>query len=133
MTPAAMRKESQAQLAERLGVAARTLRDWRDREDFQAAWREAFNEVAGSLAKTKQILDVLFEDATGATDPGDRARASKLYYDIAKQIAPPEPEPEKSKKAAELSDEELADMLSEHALALLEERGCIVQVREVAV
>jgi hypothetical protein len=131
MTPIAMREPSTfAALAEEIGYAQRTLRDWKERPDFQAAWRQAFNENAGSLAKTKQIMDVLFEDATsGAGDK--RVQAAKLYFDIAKQIAPPEPEPEKSRRAAELSDAELAEMLSDRALEELESRGCVLRLAGV--
>lgn len=132
MTPPAQRDpNSREQLAKTLGVTARALRQWREKPEFQAAWREAFNETAGSKERVKQLLDTLFEDATNGA-PERRAQSAKLYWDISRQIAPPEPEPEASRHAADLSDAELVELLSDAALAELEARGLVVKVREVA-
>lgn len=127
MTPVAQREpRTQAALAELLGVGDRTLRDWRDRDDFQAEWRARFNETAGSLDRLKVLLDGLYEDSTDRdlTD-SDRRQAAKLYFEISKQVAPPEPEIKSSARAADLSDEELTRMLSDAALQELKERGTV--------
>lgn len=121
MTPVASRiPGTQVALAEELGVKPRTLRDWRDSDEFQAAWRDAFKETAGSMERVKQLLDQMFTDAADPSlDAGDRHRATKLYVDISRQIAPPEPEVEPSRRAQELSNEELEALLSDAALAEL--------------
>lgn len=122
MTPVASREpSSQAKLAEELGVSPRTLRDWKESPKFQAAWRDAFRDVAGSMERTKTLLDVLYADATNPAND-KRVASAKLYFDIMKQIAPPEPEVQASRRAQELSDDELRDMISAQAAIELEAR-----------
>jgi hypothetical protein len=109
-----------------LDVSDRTLRDWRNRDDFQAEWRSRFNETAGSLDRLKVLLDSLYDDSTNvALSDSDRRQAAKLYFEISKQVAPPEPETKSSARAAELSDEELTKMLSDAALKELQERKAV--------
>lgn len=124
LTPPAHRDpKTQEALASELAVSARTLRGWREGAEFQAAWRQAFQAMAGSLEKTKVLLDQLMSDATDPDNPPSaRTQAAKLHFDISKAIAPPEPDSGPSKRAAELSDDELRAMLSKAALAELEAR-----------
>jgi len=131
--PALRSPSTQADLAAEMGVSARTLRDWKEKPEFQAAWRTAFNEQAGSLERMKMMLDQLYKDSQDMNaSAADRTRAAKTHFDIAKQIAPPEPDYGPSKRAQEMSDEELLALVSEQALLELEARGCVVQIREVA-
>ena len=112
------------ELADHLGVTDRSLRNWKERDDFQAEWRRRFNEAAGSMDRLKTILDVLYADIEDEElGKNDRRQAAKLYFDIAKQVAPPEPDEKPSAHASELSDEELKELLSQAALKELEERG----------
>lgn len=123
LTPPASRQPSTQQaLADELGVSPRTLRDWKESAKFQQAWQVAFKELAGSMERTKTLLDGLYQDATTALDPGDRARAAKLHWDISRQVAPPEPQQAISRRARELSDAELRLMLSDAALEELVSR-----------
>jgi hypothetical protein len=114
-----------------MGVSARTLRDWKEKPEFQAAWRTAFNEQAGSLERMKMMLDQLYRDSQDPdASAADRTRAAKTHFDIAKQIAPPEPDLGPSRRAQEMSDAELLELVSRAALDELEARGCIIRLRE---
>lgn len=119
--PASREPKTKNALAAKLGVSDRTLRDWADRPEFQAAWKLGFQAVAGSLERTKELMDQLFTDATD--DKNDkRVMAAKLYFDISKAISPPEPVAVASRRAQELSDTELRLLLSAAALAELSSR-----------
>jgi len=123
MTPRVNREPATANaLAEELGVSARTIRGWKDSPKFQAAWKELFTETAGSLERTKSILDSLFHDATDG-DHDKRVQAAKLYFDISKQIAPPEPEVGPSRHAQDLTDDELRELMAVAASEELEARA----------
>lgn len=119
--PAARVPSSKNALAAELGVSDRTLRTWGEKPEFQAAWRLAFQAVAGSLERTKAILDQLYADAL---DPKNEKRvmAAKLHWEIAKAISPPEPETQTSRRAQELSDADLRSFLSEAAADELSSR-----------
>jgi hypothetical protein len=119
--PASREPSTKNALAAELSVADRTLRDWEAKPEFQAAWRAGFQSVAGSMERTKAIMDRLYEDAVNP-DNDKRVMASKQYWDMAKSIAPPEPETQASRRAAELSDDELRAMLSDAALEELTRR-----------
>lgn len=119
--PAARDPKTKEGLATELKVAARTLRDWSATPEFQAAWRLGFQAVAGSMERTKALLDQLYADGTDTTND-KRVASAKLYWDISRAIAPPEPEAQASRRAQDLSDDALRAMLSEAALAELEAR-----------
>lgn len=123
LTPPATRQpKTLKDLAADMGVSDRTLRDWKDKPEFQAAWRVAFQAIAGSMERTKAILDVLYADSI---DPENdkRVQAAKLHWDISRAIAPPEPEQKDSRRARELSDADLLAMLSDAAMEELRERS----------
>ena len=119
--PAARQPATGVALAAEIGCSERTLRDWKARPDFQAAWRAGFQAVAGSMERTKHQLDVLFEDSIDP-DSKTKVQSAKLHWDITRAIAPPEPELVSSRRAKELSDDELKALLSSVALAELVER-----------
>jgi hypothetical protein len=116
--PASRDPKTANALAALLGVSDRTLRDWRDKPEFQAAWKLGFQAVAGSMERTKALLDQLYADAMDEKND-KRTQSAKLYWDIARAISPPEPEVQSSRRAHELSDAELRSMLSESALSEL--------------
>ena len=120
-SPAARQPATAVALSVEIGCSERTLRDWKARPDFQAAWRAGFQAVAGSMERTKHQLDVLYADSV---DPESKTKvqSAKLHWDITRAIAPPEPEVVSSRRAKELSDDELKALLSSVALAELVER-----------
>ena len=73
------------------------------------------------MERTKHQLDVLYADSV---DPESKTKvqSAKLFWDISRAIAPPEPEVVSSRRAKELSDDELRSLLSSTALAELVER-----------
>jgi len=81
-----------------------------------------FKATAGSMVRTKALMDQLYEDSMDP-DNDKRTTAAKLYFDIAKAISPPEPDVQVSRRAQELSDAELRLMLSDLALAELLSRS----------
>lgn len=119
--PAARVPRTQIELAAELGVTARSVRDWKDKPEFQAAWKIAFRDVAGSMERTKAILDQLYADAMDQ-DNDKRTQAAKLHWDISRAIAPPEPEVTTSQRAQSLSDAQLRELLSQAALEELTAR-----------
>lgn len=112
--PAARDPQTMNALAAKLGVSDRTLRDWRDKPEFQAAWKLGFQAVAGSMERTKALLDQLYADSMDVEND-KRTQSAKLYWDISRAIAPPEPEVLTSRRAQTLSDTELRSMLSDAA------------------
>lgn len=125
--PASRTPKTMNALAAELGVSDRTIRGWKEKPEFQAAWQVAFKDVAGSMERTKAILDQLYSDSIDA-DNDKRVQAAKLHWDISRAIAPPEPEMTASRRAQELSDSELVELLSQAALEELEARGCVVRL-----
>lgn len=119
--PASRDPKTKIALAASLGVSDRTLRDWSERPEFVAAWRAGFKAVAGSMERTKAVLDQLYSDATNP-DNDKRVMAAKQWFDISKAISPPEPEVGPSRRAAEMSDTELLALLSDGALEELKAR-----------
>lgn len=119
--PASRDPQTMNALAAKLGVSDRTLRDWRDKPEFQAAWKLGFQAVAGSLERTKALLDQLYADSMDVEND-KRTQSAKLYWDISRAIAPPAPEAKSSRRAQELTDDELRAMLSQGALDELAQR-----------
>lgn len=127
LTAPAMRDPKTANaLAAELGISPRTLRDWKEKPEFQAAWKAAFQATAGSMERTKAILDQLYADSMD-TGNDKRTSAAKLHWDISRAIAPPEPDSRPSQRAQELSSEQLLALLSVAALSELESRGLVVR------
>ena len=122
--PASREPKTKNALALELGVSDRTLRDWSDKPEFQAAWKLGFQAVAGSFERTKALLDQLYVDSMDEKND-KRTQSAKLYWDISRAIAPPEPITQTSRRAQEMSDEELREMLSRSALDELESRARI--------
>jgi hypothetical protein len=76
-------------------------------------------------------MDQLYSDATNPENDR-RVQAAKQYWDMAKAIAPPEPERGPSRQARDLSDDELRKLLSAAALVELEGRLAKTPVAEDA-
>lgn len=125
--PSEREPKFQAGIAEKLGVSARTLRDWQAQPEFLKLWRACSVKVIGSPEKTQQVMEALFETATGTDDKGnpfrDRVAAAKTWLSAADSITPPE---EKGLGGApdlsSLSDDELAAIAARLASAELKSR-----------
>lgn len=121
--PAEREPKTLQAFAESQGVAPRTTRDWQAKPAFQLEWKARFKEIAGSQERTKMIIDQLFEDGMSQDNSAAERKASlALYYQITKELAPPEPEVSVSARAQDLSDDELRDLVALGAAEELKER-----------
>lgn len=108
------------------GVSPRTTRDWREKPAFKVAWDAGFKEIAGSRERTKVLIDGLFDDSTSQENSAsERTAAAKLYHQITKDIAPPEPVVADSRRAQDLTDQDLRRLVAQAARDELSERGAV--------
>jgi len=121
--PAQRDPKTQSALADSLGVAPRTIRDWQARDDFRAAWKARVDALAGSPERTQMLLDQLFSDATDVFND-KRVQAAKLYFEVTKAISPPDINVNvTSRRAQDLTDDELSAMIAGGASELLSKRS----------
>ena len=120
--PAQREPKTQLALADEIGVSARTIRDWMERDDFKAAWKSRVDSLVGSPERTQRLLDSLYDEAL---DPQARNRvaAAKLYFEVTKAISPPEVNVNVAASARDLSDERLRELIAAGASQVLAERG----------
>jgi SOS response regulatory protein OraA/RecX len=93
-------------MASELGVNITTLRRWEKKPHFKAEWQERVDELQGSPERTQAVLDILYKKALD----GD-TKSAHLYLQATNRMAPPTVEIKSEKKAAELSDEELDQLI----------------------
>jgi DNA-binding transcriptional MerR regulator len=94
-------------MATHLGVNETTLRRWEKKEVFRKQWQTAVDEVQGSPERTQRLLDTLYSKALD----GD-TKSAQLYLTATNRMAPPTVTVQSSKKAAELTDEELDSLIA---------------------
>lgn len=99
------------ELALELGVDPSTLRRWEKRDHFRSQWESRSKAVQGSPERTQGVLDTLH---TRALD-GD-VRAAQLWLQAMNKMAPAQLEVKTERRAAELSDAELEELISVMAL-----------------
>jgi hypothetical protein len=102
-------------IADELGVASRTLRDWKKRPDFIKEWEKRAVEVAGSPERTQLLLDKLYEVAMDSAS-SKQVNAAKLFLDVMGAIKPPDVKVTVTQTAEKLSDEELDALIAEVAV-----------------
>jgi hypothetical protein len=98
---------SKHKMAVHLGVNETTLRRWEKKEVFRNHWKAAVDEVQGSPERTARLLDTLYAKALD----GD-TKSAQLYLQATNRMAPPTVTVQSNKKAAELSDEELDQLIA---------------------
>ncbi|CAB4151628.1 Homeodomain, phBC6A51-type [uncultured Caudovirales phage] len=98
---------SQAALAKHIGVDETTLRRWKNKPAFKQEWKRRIEDLQGSPERTQQLLDNLFERAIG----GDN-NSAKLYLQATGRLAPVQLQVEHKTNVTELSDSELAELIS---------------------
>lgn len=127
--PVEREPRTQTALADEMGVSARTVRDWMGRDDFKQAWRLRVDALAGSPERTQSALDRLFDKAMDESNPSPE-RQLKLYWEMIKAISPPEVNVNvMSRRAQDLSNDELEDLIAGGAVDVLKQRN---HLREVA-
>lgn len=92
--------------ADSIGVNISTLRRWEKKDIFRKAWQARVDDVQGSPERSQRLLDTLYEKALG----GD-IKAAQLYLQATNRMAPPTLNVKSETKVAELSDQELDDLI----------------------
>ena len=105
--PSERQPPSKHKMALHLGVNETTLRRWEKKDVFLTQWKAAVDEVQGSPERTARLLDTLYAKALD----GD-TKSAQLYLQATNRMAPPTVTVQSSKKAAELSDEELDQLIA---------------------
>lgn len=100
------------------GVDVSTLRRWEKKDVFRKAWQAKVDEVQGSPERSQRLLDTLY----GKALEGD-IKAAQLYLQATNRMAPPTVTLKSEKGAAELSDQELDDLIAAVASRERETRG----------
>ena len=98
---------SKHKMALHLGVNETTLRRWEKKDIFVSQWKAAVDEVQGSPERTARLFDTLYAKALD----GD-TKSEQLYLQATNRMAPPTVTVQSNKKAAELSDEELDQLIA---------------------
>jgi hypothetical protein len=113
-------------MAEVLGVETRSLRRWQEDPLFLAEWELRAKKLQGSPERVQMVLDSLFKKAVDEQD----VPAAKLYLQAVDAITPPTMRIDQTvtskKSVAELSDDELRDLIAAEAEAELSVRAAEV-------
>lgn len=104
--PSERSPKSKTQMAVVLGVDVTTIRRWEKKPHFKQEWQSRVDEIQGSPERTLAVLDVLYKKALD----GD-TKSAHLYLQATNRMAPPTIEVKSEKKAAELSDDELDQLI----------------------
>ena len=97
---------SKTKMAVELGVDVKTIRRWEKKPAFREQWQERVDDIQGSPERTQGVLDMLY---TKAMD-GD-TKSAQLYLQATNRMAPPTIELKNDRKAAELSDSDLDELI----------------------
>lgn len=113
---------SEQQLAQQIGVTLRTLRTWKNQDEFLRAWEIHYLRTIGSPERRQEIMDTLYMTATDNDDP-KHVQAAKTYNDILNSLQPQRIEVTVSGKPSELTEEQLNELLAVKAAGELATRG----------
>lgn len=112
--------DSQARLADELGVSQRTIRDWKALPAFRAVWEKEAKEVFDP-EMVQRVVQKMYEHALDDESPR-QAKAWELFLKTVDAIKPPQLDLA-AKKAAEMSDAELDALIAQAAQAEKAARG----------
>jgi hypothetical protein len=99
------------------GVDVTTLRRWEKKPHFRAEWDRRVTDLQGSPERTQRLLDALYDAALG----GDN-KAAQLYLQATNRFAPTQIKVEHTKALAEISDEDLDQLIRETVVQEKRER-----------
>jgi hypothetical protein len=94
-----------------------TLRRWKKKPSFKAAWEKKVSELQQSPERTQKLLDNLYERALS----GDN-NSAKLYLQATNRLAPMQVNVEHSQKTSEITDAELDALIASVAHSEIESR-----------
>jgi len=95
------------EFAATIGVDPSTLRRWEKKDVFRSHWESQSKESQGSPERTQGVLDTLHAKAMD----GD-VRAAQLWLQAMNKMAPAQVEVKHDRRAADLSDAELDELIS---------------------
>ena len=102
---------SQAQYCRENNVDPTTVRRWEKKEFFRKEWQSRVDDLQGSPERTQQLLDALYNKAIA----GD-TRAANLYLQATHRLTPPpSAETTAARSMAELSNDELDQLILDAA------------------
>ena len=112
------------ELADELSVTRRTLTNWKtDDKEFLDAWEKLYLKTIGNPEVKMKIMKTLERTASDADDP-KHVQAAKAYFEIEGSVKPAKMEVQVTQRPAkELSDDELAELISINAKAEQEQRA----------
>jgi len=102
---------SKAKYAVEHGVDETTLRRWQKKEVFVNEWKKRVDDIQGSPERTQKLLDTLYDKAL----KGD-TKSAQLYLQATNRMLPPTVTVNANKKATELSDAELDELINQIAV-----------------
>ena len=111
--------ESQAKLADELGVSQRTIRDWKALPAFRATWEKEAKETFDP-EMVQRVVQKMYDHALNDDSP-KQAKAWELFLKTVDAIKPPKLDLA-AKAAAEMADDELQAMIAQAAQAELASR-----------
>ena len=104
-------------LAEELGVTNKTLFNWRTEDkEFMEEWEKRYKRGIGSPERKQHILDTLYKTATDPDDP-KHVQAAEKYLNHVEDAKPGRMDVVVHKETANLSDEDLENLIAGKALA----------------
>jgi hypothetical protein len=104
--PAERQPSLKKDMADALGVDVTTLRRWEKKPFFKDEWQKRVDDIQGSPERTQALLDTLYKKALD----GD-TKSAQLYLQATNRMAPPTVEIKSDRKAADLSDDELDQLI----------------------
>jgi hypothetical protein len=116
--PAERQPSSKKAMADAIGVDITTLRRWEKKPYFKDEWQKRVDDIQGSPERTQQLLDTLYKKALD----GD-TKSAQLYLQATNRMAPPTVEIKSDRKAADLSDEELDQLIGAMAAREKQQRS----------
>lgn len=116
--PAERQPATKKAMADALGVDITTLRRWEKKPFFKEEWQKRVDDIQGSPERTQQLLDTLYKKALD----GD-TKSAQLYLQATNRMAPPTVEIKSDRKAADLSDDELDQLIGAMAAREKQQRS----------
>ena len=101
---------SKAKYAIEHQVDETTLRRWQKKEIFVNEWKKRVDDIQGSPERTQKLLDTLYNKAL----EGD-TKSAQLYLQATNRMLPPTVTVNSNKRATELSDIELDELIGQIA------------------
>ena len=116
--PSERRPATKQAFADQLGVDVTTLRRWEKKDGFRTEWEARSRTTQGSPERTQSVLDTLHAKALD----GD-VRAAQLWLQAMDKMSPERVEVHHDRKASQLSDAELEELIGSMAAREREARS----------